>query len=198
MLDDQQQAPRDRARPPMSDRTGGIEAATERERDVITSARLTRGSPSRPEPQDAPPDTADAPDGADGSRAEDAPEDEARPGLIRRHPVWFGLGAVALILLVVAGYFYWLVELHPYESTDDAFIAARQFAIAPKVAGYVIDVPVTDNQHVETGDVFPIDQRDYEVALAQAEAQIGRRPRSRTSTRRSRPRTRRSTSPRRR
>ena len=58
-------------------------------------------------------------------------------------------------------------------STDDAFIAARQFAIAPKVAGYVTAVPVTDNQHVNKGDVIAeIDQRDYRNALAQAEGQV--------------------------
>ncbi|GJE41980.1 HlyD family secretion protein [Methylobacterium soli] len=173
MLDDQQQAPRARARPPMSDRTGGIEAATERDVIDVSADKAWQPEDARRKPQDVPPDTADAPDGADGSRAEDAPEDETRPGLIRRHPVWFGLGAVALILLAVAGYFYWLVELHPYESTDDAFVDARQFTIAPKVSGYVIDVPITDNQHVETGQtLFQIDRRDYEVTLAQAQAQI--------------------------
>src|SRR5208283_2141524 len=53
-----------------------------------------------------------------------------------------------------------------FESTDDAFIAARQFSVAPKVAGYVTAVPVTDNQHVNPGDVIArIDERDYRVAL---------------------------------
>ena len=60
-----------------------------------------------------------------------------------------------------------------YETTDDAFIAARQFAIAPKVPGYITAVPVTDNQHVATGKVIArIDERDYRTALAQAEAQV--------------------------
>ena len=58
-------------------------------------------------------------------------------------------------------------------STDDAFIAARQFAIAPKVSGYVTEVPVTDNQHVVAGQVIArIDDRDYRTALEQAEAQV--------------------------
>jgi membrane fusion protein (multidrug efflux system) len=72
----------------------------------------------------------------------------------------------------VAAYIYWDNSSH-FESTDDAFIAARQFAIAPKVEGYVAAVPVTDNQHVDKGDVIArIDQRDYMTALAQAEAQV--------------------------
>ena len=49
----------------------------------------------------------------------------------------------------------------------------RQFAIAPKVGGYVVAVPVTDNQHVNKGDVIArIDRRDYLTALAQAQAQV--------------------------
>ena len=83
-----------------------------------------------------------------------------------------GVGLIALLLAGAAGYVYWDNASH-FESTDDAFIAARQFAIAPKVAGYVTAVPVTDNQHVNKGDVIAqIDQRDYLAALAQAQAQV--------------------------
>src|SRR4029077_2034374 len=60
-----------------------------------------------------------------------------------------------------------------FQSTDDAFIAARQSTIAPKVSGYITAVPVTDNQHVKAGDVIArIDDRDYRTALNQAEAQV--------------------------
>ena len=79
---------------------------------------------------------------------------------------------MALLLAAVAGYIYWDYTSH-FESTDDAFIAARQFAIAPQVAGYVTAVPVTDNQHVARGAVIAqIDQRDYLAALEQANAQV--------------------------
>jgi membrane fusion protein (multidrug efflux system) len=77
-----------------------------------------------------------------------------------------------LLAAGTAGYLYWDHTAH-FESTDDAFIAARQFAIAPKVAGYVTAVPVTDNQHVDKGDVIAeIDQRDYRNALTQADGQV--------------------------
>ena len=93
-------------------------------------------------------------------------------GFLRRHPVLASLGLVALLLAAAAGYLYWDHTSH-FESTDDAFIAARQFAIAPQVAGYVTAVPVTDNQHVGKGEVIAkIDQRDYLAALAQAQAQV--------------------------
>jgi membrane fusion protein, multidrug efflux system len=41
------------------------------------------------------------------------------------------------------------------------------------VSGYITAVPVTDNQHVAAGDVIArIDERDYRVALDQAQAQV--------------------------
>jgi membrane fusion protein (multidrug efflux system) len=100
------------------------------------------------------------------------PGEKPRKGFFRRHPVLAPVGVVALLLAVVAGYLYWDHTSH-FESTDDAFIAARQFAIAPQVAGYVTAVPVTDNEHVNKGGVVAqIDQRDYLAALAQAQAQV--------------------------
>ena len=98
--------------------------------------------------------------------------EKPRRGWLRRHPILTPVGLVALLLAAAAGYLYWDHTAH-FESTDDAFIAARQFAIAPQVAGYVTAVPVTDNQHVNTGGVIAqIDQRDYGAALAQADAQV--------------------------
>jgi membrane fusion protein (multidrug efflux system) len=80
-------------------------------------------------------------------------------------------GFSAAALLAAAGYVYWDAAAH-FESTDDAFIAARQFAVAAKASGFVAEVPVADNQHVAAGDVIArIDDRDYRVALATAEAQ---------------------------
>ncbi|GLK69697.1 HlyD family secretion protein [Hansschlegelia plantiphila] len=105
----------------------------------------------------------------------DASNETERPkrfGFLRRHPLWVAIGAIAIAALAVAGYFFWLVRIHPFESTDDAFVDARSFTVSPKVTGFVVDAPVGDNQHVETGAVlFQIDRRDYEVALDLAQAQ---------------------------
>jgi membrane fusion protein (multidrug efflux system) len=49
-----------------------------------------------------------------------------------------------LLVAVIGGLTYWLSVCN-YESTDDAFVAARSFSVAPKVGGYVTEVPVTDN-----------------------------------------------------
>ena len=82
-------------------------------------------------------------------------------------------GAGVLFALIAGGgYRYWDNASH-FETTDDAFIAARQFGMAPKVAGYLTAVPVTDNQHVVAGQtIAQIDQRDYKIALEQADAQV--------------------------
>jgi membrane fusion protein (multidrug efflux system) len=81
-------------------------------------------------------------------------------------------GLILLVVLLPAGYLYWDYASH-FESTDDAFIAARQFTIAPKVPGYLTAVPVTDNEHVAAGQVIArIDDRDYRNALAEAKAQV--------------------------
>ncbi|HZD89339.1 MAG TPA: HlyD family secretion protein, partial [Pseudolabrys sp.] len=82
------------------------------------------------------------------------------------------LGLVLLLLLVGGGYVYRDYAAH-FETTDDAYIASRQFSVAPKVAGYITAVPVTDNQRVKAGDVIArIDDRDYRTALAQAEGAV--------------------------
>ena len=45
--------------------------------------------------------------------------------------------------------------------------------MAPKVGGYVVDVPVTDNQHVIAGQLLArIDDRDYRISLDQAQGQV--------------------------
>ena len=95
-----------------------------------------------------------------------------RKGFVRRRPFLSMFGLLALLGLGAFGYVYYDYTAH-FESTDDAFIASRQFAIAPKVAGYITDVPVTDNEHVAAGQVIArIDDRDYRASLAQAQAQV--------------------------
>ena len=90
----------------------------------------------------------------------------------RRYPLRLSLGALLLASVAGGGYLNWDNSTH-YETTDDAFIAARQFTIAPKVSGYLTAVPVTDNLHVAAGQVIArIDDRDYQTALTKAAAAV--------------------------
>jgi membrane fusion protein (multidrug efflux system) len=95
-----------------------------------------------------------------------------RAGFLRRRPIVSAIGAMLLASALGGSYLYLDYARH-FQSTDDAFIAARQSSLAPKVSGYLTAVPVTDNQHVKAGDVIArIDDRDYRTALDQAEAQV--------------------------
>ena len=59
------------------------------------------------------------------------------------------------------------------ESTDDAYIGGDVTVIAPKVAGFISQLAVTDNQQVHAGDLLlKLDDRDYRAALAKAEAAV--------------------------
>jgi membrane fusion protein, multidrug efflux system len=97
---------------------------------------------------------------------------ETRKSWLRRHPITVVFALLCLALALPAGYLYWDYTSH-FETTDDAYIAARQFGIAPEVSGYITAVPVTDNEHVKAGAVIArIDDRTYRAALDQAQAQV--------------------------
>ena len=168
----------DKVSPP---RSGG---AASPNRDIISLRAPSETPPADERPVETPDRPADEPErqaepaekeakpGQQPVAKEEKPDEKPRKGFLRRHPVLAPVGLIALLLAAAAGYLYWDHTSH-FESTDDAFIAARQFAIAPQVAGYVKAVPVTDNQHVNKGDtIAQIDQRDFLASLAQAEAQV--------------------------
>jgi membrane fusion protein (multidrug efflux system) len=97
---------------------------------------------------------------------------KSRTSLRKRRPLVYAIGAMLLAAILGGGYVY-LDYAERFQSTDDAFIAARQSALAPKVSGYITAVPVTDNEHVAAGDVIArIEDRDYRIALDQTEAQV--------------------------
>ena len=86
----------------------------------------------------------------------------------RRNFVIVGVIAVAL----VAGVFLWRY-LSSYESTDDAQADVHLYPVSARISGYVVRVNVDDNQWVEKGTVLvEIDPKDYEVAVAQAQANL--------------------------
>ncbi|ACE90265.1 EmrA family multidrug resistance transporter protein [Rhizobium phaseoli] len=70
------------------------------------------------------------------------------------------------------GYRYWTVGRF-IESTDDAYVKADYTTVAPKVAGYIKQVLVNDNDVVKSGQVLArIDDRDFQAALSQARADV--------------------------
>ncbi|MBZ9893529.1 HlyD family secretion protein [Mesorhizobium sp. BR1-1-6] len=70
------------------------------------------------------------------------------------------------------GYDYWTTGRFMI-STDDAYVQADMAFISPKISGYVDQVKVSENQQVKAGDpLLTVDDGDYKIAVAQAEAQI--------------------------
>ena len=102
--------------------------------------------------------------GADGQRT--PPARRASKG--RRNIIIL----VVIIVVLVAGLFVWRY-LSSYESTDDAQADVHLYPVSARVSGYVVRVNVGDNQWVEKGTVLvEIDPTDYEVAVAQAQANL--------------------------
>jgi membrane fusion protein, multidrug efflux system len=80
--------------------------------------------------------------------------------------------AVIILVVLVGGLFLWRY-LSSYESTDDAQADVHLYPVSARVSGYVVKVNVDDNQWVEKGAVLvEIDPTDYEVAVAQAKANL--------------------------
>lgn len=82
---------------------------------------------------------------------------------------------ILLLLVIAAGWFGISKYVHGkhHEETDDAQVEANISPVIPRVAGYVADVRVKDNQRVHKGDTLLIlDQRDLKLKVEQAEAAL--------------------------
>lgn len=91
----------------------------------------------------------------------------------KRNPVFI----IVLALLVICGTWFgiskWQHGKH-HEDTDDAQVSADISPVIPRVAGYVTEVKVKDNQQVKKGDTLMIlDNRDYNLKVEEAEAALG-------------------------
>ncbi len=79
------------------------------------------------------------------------------------------LGVVALMGFGV----HWRTVGRFIESTDDAYVGGDVTVIAPKVAGFITEIAVHDNEAVHAGDLLvKLDDRDYRAALARAEGSV--------------------------
>jgi membrane fusion protein (multidrug efflux system) len=140
--------------------------------EARTPPRQDRPAAKRQNPE--PPPEVEPPAEVKEEHPHETDANSGKPRTAPRHRQTIAVVGSVLFALAagIGGYTYWNYAQH-FESTDDAFIAARQIAIAPKVPGYITEVPVTDNQHVAAGAAIArIDDRDYRIALDQANAQV--------------------------
>jgi len=88
----------------------------------------------------------------------------------RSHKRWMIVAAVVVVL--VAGIFLWHY-FSGFESTDDAQVDVHLYPVSARISGYVQAVHVGDNQWVQQGaTLVEIDPKDYQVALAKAQADV--------------------------
>ena len=81
------------------------------------------------------------------------------------------LALLGLALIVIGVLLY--RHFAAWESTDDAEIDGYIYPVSSRVTGYVTRVMVDDNQYVKAGTVLVrLDPKDYEVALANANATL--------------------------
>lgn len=79
---------------------------------------------------------------------------------------------IVVLVVLVGGVFLWRY-LSSFESTDDAQADVHLYPVSARISGYVVKVNVDDNQWVEKGTVLvEIDPKDFEVAVAQAQANL--------------------------
>jgi membrane fusion protein, multidrug efflux system len=103
---------------------------------------------------------------AEGSREPEGGKRTAR---------WPFLLAGVIVLGFVGGVLWVIFKPRPDVWTDDAYVRAHYATIAPRISGQIADVKVDDNDLVKAGDVLALlDPRDYETAVAAAEAQVER------------------------
>jgi membrane fusion protein (multidrug efflux system) len=85
--------------------------------------------------------------------------------------------ALALTIATAGGGYgaYDRMYASKFVSTDNAYTAAETAQVTPSISGIVREVRVVDTQHVKLGDVVVVlDDIDAQLALAQAEAELGR------------------------
>ncbi|MGZ4818206.1 MAG: HlyD family secretion protein [Terriglobales bacterium] len=106
---------------------------------------------------------------------EEAEEPSARlraRSYFQQHPAAKWVLLLFFAALIIGGILVWRYYA-ARESTDDAQVDAHIAPISARVGGTVIKVNVDDNMRVKTGDVLvQLDPKDYQVAVAQAKANL--------------------------
>ena len=79
----------------------------------------------------------------------------------------------ALLPFVLIAGAYWYVTGGRVMSTDDAYVEAETVGVSTDVSGIVKEIDVTENQHVDSGQVlYRLDPRQFQIALDNAKASL--------------------------
>jgi len=87
---------------------------------------------------------------------------------------WTRLGLMVagpVVIAIIGGYFYAVSLGHV--STEDAYVKADMVSVSPDVSGRIIKVDVSENQHVDKGEIlFELNDDIYRAGLFRANAQL--------------------------
>ena len=98
-----------------------------------------------------------------------APKEAAQSA--RRRSLRWAMFSLLPLALVVGG--YWYVTGGQITSTDDAYVEADKVGISTDVSGIVQDVDVTENQHVQAGQIlYRLDARQFQIAVENTKANL--------------------------
>jgi membrane fusion protein (multidrug efflux system) len=109
-------------------------------------------------------------------QADKALEQAAEDAAVKRKRKKMLLGLAGTVKLLSLGYFvYDHYFASKFISTDNAYTAVETAQVTPAIGGIVSEIRVTDTSYVHKGDVLVVlDDIDARLALAQAEAELGR------------------------
>jgi membrane fusion protein (multidrug efflux system) len=126
--------------------------------------------------QAAPPDVRALKPGGLEAEVKDAvglpnPRPDA-PGVSKKPRLRLLMFALLPLALIIGA--YWYITGGQVVSMDDAYVEADKVGVSTDVPGIVAEVAVTENQHVEAGQIlYRLDDLQLRFALARAQAQIG-------------------------
>jgi membrane fusion protein, multidrug efflux system len=122
--------------------------------------------------QVAPNPPAEQPSATETHSASPPPPRAGSRNLLRSNPRARVFLIGAIIVLLIGGIFAFRY-FASYESTDDAEVDGHLMPLSARISGYVSKVNVDDNQAVKAGTVLAeIDPKDYQVAVAKAQADL--------------------------
>jgi membrane fusion protein, multidrug efflux system len=120
-------------------------------------------------------ETAKSPESVSSSTPNTATENPTKaPPVVypRRRSYKRWIIAAAVVVVLVGGIFLWHY-FSGFESTDDAQVDVHLYPVSARISGYVQAVHVGDNQWVQEGaTLVEIDPKDYQVAVAKAQASL--------------------------
>lgn len=138
------------------------------EQESQTGETRLRVEPRREEENQSAPQPAEV--GAPEDLEKTREEEEAAARTAQRKTRIKKVAPIVLVILAIGALLWWL-HSRQYEDTDDAQVDGHISQISPRIGGYISAVHVEDNQEVQRGQLLvEIDPKDYEVALARAQA----------------------------